>query len=627
MIEKSLRDIDWNALAAERVFHPSPAAWEDQVLYFLMLDRFSDGREQGYLDNDGQLVTHGTTPPFESADEGNAQTTPADALRWKNAGVHFVGGTLKGLASKLGYLQRLGVTAVWISPVFKQVSFDETYHGYGIQNFLDVDPRFGTREDLRELVRLAHEKGIYVILDIILNHAGDVFAYHADRYPVQLPNGSTFMDPRWDGHRYDVLGFRDSHGHPTLPFGPLSQEEHPHGWPDGAIWPAELQTPETFTRQGYINNWDHDPEYRDADFFSLKDIDLGNGGIDAYEPSDALRTLIDVYRFWIAYADIDGYRLDTVKHMDPGATRLFDAAIHEFAERIGKENFYIIGEITGGRAKAFSTLEETGLDAALGINDIPDKLEYLVKGYRHAYEYFNLFRNSELVGKGSNLWFKNKVVTMYDDHDQVRKGNHKARFAAGDAENTRLVLPALALNMTTLGIPCIYYGSEQAFDGAGDSDRYLREAMFGGEFGPFRSRHRHCFNESFWLYQEVSKIIALRQANITLRRGRQYLRLISPDGLAFDDPEMIGGEIRSVVPWSRIFDNEEVLLAINTDAHQARASWVLVDSHIHPPGSELVCRYSSNAAEVGHVLTVERTLSGIGAVWLEVPPAGFVIYE
>jgi glycosidase len=93
-----------------------------------------------------------------------------------------------------------------------------------------------------------------------------------------------------------------------------------------------------------------------------------------------------IYQFWIADADIDGYRIDTVKHMDPGATRYFASAIHEFTQSIGKENFYLIGEITGGRKNAFKTLDTTGLNAALGIDDIPDKLEYMVKGYRNPVE-------------------------------------------------------------------------------------------------------------------------------------------------------------------------------------------------------------------------------------------------
>lgn len=626
-IERSLSEINWGALL-DRSFHPSPDAWEDQVLYFLLLDRFSDGREKGYLDNEGQLVETGTTRLYSPDDEGNAMASSRDAERWRRAGVSWNGGTLRGLASKLGYLKRLGVTAVWISPIFKQTPFDSTYHGYGIQNFLDVDPHFGTREELRALVDEAHAMGIYVILDVILNHSGDVFAYDADRYPVQDPHSSQwYMDPRWDGNPYTVKGFRDGTGEPTIPFGPVDPASHPGAWPDGAIWPAELQTPETFTRQGYINNWDHDPEYRDADFMSLKDIKLGYGGVDDYVPSAALRALVDVYRFWIAYADVDGFRIDTVKHMDPGATRYFAQSIHEFAQRIGKERFYLIGEITGGRTKAFSTLEVTGLDAALGINDIPDKLEYLVKGYRHAHEYFDLFRNSLLVNKESNLWFRNKVVTMYDDHDQVRKGSYKARFCAGSKHNANLALSVLALNATTMGIPCVYYGSEQALDGEGEGDYFLREAMFGGDFGPFRTRGRHVFNESFWVYLEFAKVLAIRRQHITLRRGRQFLREISAVGQYFGEPEMIGGEIRSVVPWSRIFDNKEMLLAINTDAVNPRSAWVLVDRRLHAPGSSFNCLYSSDKDQIGQQLEVQSKANDLSAVWLTIPPAGFVIFE
>lgn len=155
MIEKSLSELNFATLTNHEFF-PSPAAWEDQVLYFLMLDRFSDGKEQGYRDNEGNIVAGGTTPMFKNGDRGNATRTAQERKRWFEAGGKFVGGTLKGLASKMGYLKRLGVTAIWVSPIFKQVAHQESYHGYGIQNFLDVDPHFGDREDLREMVKTAH---------------------------------------------------------------------------------------------------------------------------------------------------------------------------------------------------------------------------------------------------------------------------------------------------------------------------------------------------------------------------------------------------------------------------------------------------------------------------------------
>lgn len=621
MIERRLSDLNLAALT-DRPYTPSPAAWEDQVFYFLMLDRFSDGNEQGYRDNSGEIVTSGSTPLFTPADTGNATRNEADAARWREAGARFVGGNLRGLMSKLGYLKRLGVTAIWLSPIFRQLASQESYHGYGIQNFLDVDPRFGTREDLRELVHTAHSLGIYVILDIIFNHAGDVFAYSADRYLAQDDRGQFFFDPRWDGRPYHVAGFRDRHGEPTLPFGPVDLAAHPDAWPDGAIWPAEFQEPATFTRKGRIDSWDYDPEYLEGDFFSLKDMHHGRGPIDQYEPAPILKHICEVYTFWIAYADLDGFRIDTVKHMDLGATRFFASVIHEFTQSLGKERFYLIGEITGGRRRAFETLEETGLDAALGVDDIPDKLEYLVKGYRNPSDYFGLFRNSLLVHKESHIWFRNKVVTMFDDHDQVRKGEHKARFCA-DPAAWRVLLNVLALNATTLGIPCIYYGSEQYFAGAGNNDRYLREAMFGGAFGAFGSRNRHFFNEESPAYRELAKILAIRHQALPLRRGRQYLRPISGDGESFGLPMMLGGQIRSVVPWSRIFNDHEMLCAINTDANTPREAWVTIDNELHRAGDTMRYLYSTDPAQIGAALTVEPRNGK--AVLLRVPAAGFVI--
>ncbi|MCO6454958.1 MAG: hypothetical protein J5I93_06630 [Pirellulaceae bacterium] len=627
---KRLADLDLSQLT-QRSYLPSPAAWEDEVLYFLLVDRFSDGREQGYLDNGGKPVTTGTTPRYRPEDRGNATGSEQDRQRWFEAGGRYVGGTLRGLESKLGYLARLGVTAIWVSPIFKQVPFSDTsYHGYGIQNFLQVEPRFGTQDDLVSLVNSAHDHGIRVILDVILNHAGDVFGYREEEFRCDVRNASGAVvgrEPCWqaDGTVYGVAGFRAADGRPSLPFGPVADSQ----FPDGAIWPAEFQQPETFTRKGVVRNFDFDPEYREGDFFSLKDIRLGQGSVDDYQPSAALLHLCEVFKYWIAVADVDGFRVDTVKHMDDGASRLFTSSIHEFAESLGKENFYLIGEITGGRRHAFEVLERIGMNAALGINDIPDKLEYLVKGYRNPEDYFNLFRNSLLIQKESHVWFRDRVVTTFDDHDQVRKGRNKSRFAhdegPGQVENFRQLLNILAMNATTMGIPCIYYGSEQFFDGHGDNDRYIREAMFGGEFGAFETRGRHFFHEEGPVYRELSKILAIRRQSLPLRRGRQYLRPISGNGLQFGLPRLIGGELRSVVPWSRIFNNQEVLLAINTDSFEPRTAWVTIDNSLHAEGSQLTCVYSSNPAQIGRKLPVESRNGK--SVLLDVPAAGFVIYQ
>jgi len=623
MSVQRLGDLDLAPLL-DRAFHPSPAAWEDEVLYFLMLDRFSDGNEAGYRGNDGSVVTGGTTPPFGPGDAGNAVRTEDAARAWRDAGYRFNGGTLRGLTSKLGYLSRMGVTAIWLSPVFKQVASLETYHGYGIQDFLQVEPRCGTADDLRSLVEVAHAHGVRVVLDIILNHTGDVFAYDADRYPERDAAGNTFMDPRWDGRPYTVDGYRAADGSPNLPFGPVDLAAHPDAWPDGAVWPAELQDAATFTRQGRISNWDHDPEYLDGDFETLKDVHHGHGDADGYRPSPALRAITACYRYWIAFADLAGFRVDTVQHMDLGATRYFASVVREFAMSLGKENFYLIGEITGGRRRAVETMEVTGLDAALGIDDVQDKIEYLVKGQRNPADYFGLFRNSTLVGKDSHTWFRNHVVTMVDDHDQVRKGGAKARFCA-DAGAARLLPAVLALNAFTLGIPCVYYGTEQAFDGEGGHDRYIREAMFGGPFGAFRSAGRHFFDEDAAGYVALVGLLDLRRRRMALRRGRQYLREISGDGVHFGVPTMVEGRLRSVVPWSRLFNDREILCAINTDPDLARTAWVTVDAELHRVGERLTCVYSTDPGQRGAVVTVEARNGR--AVLLTVPPAGVVVLE
>ena len=181
-IEKSLLELDFASLT-RRTFTPSPAAWEDQVLYFLLLDRFSDGKEKdGYRDIAGRPVPGGVTPLYRPEDAGRV-----DYDTWFRAGGGWQGGTLQGLRSKLGYLRRLGITALWVSPPFRQVAFEPSYHGYGIQNFLDVDPHFGTREEFRDFVQAAHEQGIYVILDIVAHHTGNVFSLRRGSLPDARP--------------------------------------------------------------------------------------------------------------------------------------------------------------------------------------------------------------------------------------------------------------------------------------------------------------------------------------------------------------------------------------------------------------------------------------------------------
>lgn len=621
----SIKEIQWTQILKQNHYHPSPRDWSDQVIYFLLADRFSDGRENGYKDVAGNPVP-GPTQLFSPADAGNAVATPADTQAWESSGAQWLGGTLKGITSKLGYLKRLGVTTLWISPVLRQRSGVDDYHGYGIQNFLQVDPHFGTDQDFKDLVAAAHNAGLYVILDVILNHAADVF-----QYDTVDPAGKDYT-PSWSGATYPVRGWRDPGGAATLPFpNPVNLADV-----DSAVWPQELQAEDAFTRKGNIVHWDHRPETTEGDFDGLKNIHQGAGTVSNYSPSRALRTLAEAYEYWIAYADLDGFRVDTVKHMDQGATRFFTSEIHEFAQTIGKDSFFLVGEITGSREEAIDTRDRTGLDAALGLRDVQQYMVDAVKGWGNPANYFELFRNSIQVDKASQTWFRDHVVTAFDDHDLVRlHKDQKARFAA-DSEGRELELAILAMNVTTMGIPCIYYGSEQRFDGKFPSDlnpapnkddrpdRYIREAMFGGGFGSFRSRGRHFFDEGGQVYQELAKILAVRTGDLALRRGRQYLRPISEDGAAFWFPDRIGqGRMTSIVAWSRIMANREVVCAINTDLAAPRTAWVTIDSRLHGVGSKFQYAYSTDPAKLGLEVAAEAR-NGL-AISFTVPPAGFVI--
>ena len=194
-IEKSLLDLDFASLT-RRTFTPSPAAWEDQVLYFLLLDRFSEGRERdGYRDNEGRPVRTGVTPLYRPEDSGQI-----DYDTWFRAGGGWQGGTLKGLRSKLGYLRRLGITALWISPVFRQVAFEPTYHGYGIQNFLDVDPHFGTRRSSATSSRPPTSKGSTSssTSSPTTPATSSPTPRTATRRTIRL-RAESCNDPRWDG--------------------------------------------------------------------------------------------------------------------------------------------------------------------------------------------------------------------------------------------------------------------------------------------------------------------------------------------------------------------------------------------------------------------------------------------
>ncbi len=545
---RSIRELDFNP--RRRVF-PSPRDWRDIFIYFLLVDRFDDNRR-------------GVSP---------YNNTSAPRGRDPEQGRIFQGGNLKGVTRRLNYIKGLGANAVWLSPVFKnRQEKADTYHGYGIQDFLQIDPRFGTEDDLRNLVKQAHARGLYVILDIILNHTGDNWAYPGDHpYYYSKEQGAPFP-----------FGFWRRSG-AAAEFGA-----------DDAVWPEELQRPEGYKRRGQISNW-HDPEEAiHGDFLSLKELDITR--------SDVLNSLINVYKYWIAATDIDGFRIDTVKHMESSETAIFCNAVREYARRIGKDNFFIFGEIVAddealqryiGRNSRIEGTNERfpSLDAAL---DFPlyFVLEEVIKGFLgpiHLRDRYERFKTMYADHGEAGQYF----VTFVDNHDQMSRPYRRFMHANPFPEQAVLALGYL---LTSQGVPCIYYGTEQGFDGGGHHDSFVRECMFGGEWGAFDSRRRHFFKPSHPIYKNISKIAAIRRGEPCLRYGRQYFREISANGQDFGYP--VGG--KSTLAFSRILDTIEILVALNLDS-ELRSDFITVDFDLSPEGQQM-----TNLLDPAHEMTVER---------------------
>jgi glycosidase len=562
----SVSNLDFSPAAH---LHPSPADWRDQFIYFLLVDRF-----------DNHAVT---VPEYQPSEE--------NPVRQAGAGHHFQGGNLKGIRRRLDYLQGLGCTAIWLSPILKnRQDLDDSYHGYGIQDFLEVDPRFGTLADLKALTAAAHERGMYVILDVVLNHTGDVWCY-PDCHPYYFYQDQVF------------------------PFGQWREADPQAGLQkDDAVWPKELQSPDAFKRQGEIRNWYDPVEARDGDFLSLKELDLPQPGV--------LDTLIKVYKYWIAEADLDGFRIDTVKHMEHSATAIFCNAIREYAQRIGKHNFFLFGEVVDddrtiqkyiGRNSRMENTNERfpALDAAL---DFPlyFMLEDVIKGFASPAflrERYNAFRDLYTDHGEAGRYF----VTFVDNHDQMARPYRRLMH---NNPYPRQAILAIGYLLTSQGVPCIYYGTEQGFDGAGSDDSYVRECMFGGEWGAFGSSGRHFFNQDHEIYKGIAMLAEIRLQQPALRYGRQYFRELSGNGSDFGHP--LDGHC--TLAYSRILDTEEILVAMNLD-NQPRNDFVTVDHKLSSPGRQMTDLLSPSE----HYLVQEN--NGRACVQIPLPAHGMALLK
>ena len=539
---------DARSLNPRRRLTPSPEDWRDCWIYFLLVDRFN-----------------------------NPLAPPRSAFDAKFGG--FQGGTIEGMRQQLDYLQQLGVGAIWFSPVLKNCQFLDgqanigTYHGYGIQNFMDIDARFATpvqdaAAELRRFVDAAHDRGIYVIFDIVLNHTGDVFAY---------ASGSTAA---FSATPYDPVRWRDALGLARAEWSVAEDIADPPA--DATVFPTELRRNEFFRRQGVARAGG--PETI-GDFSSLKqlltaDHELGN-------------VLIKAFHYLIAAYDIDGLRIDTLKYLDQDFALRFGNAQREFALSIGKKNFFTYGEVYDDEQKISQYIgrhvsasgDMVGVDASL---DFPlfFRLPGVIKGLLAPSAVVDMYQVRKEVERdivSSHGEATRFFVTFLDNHDQ------QARFYFSAAGAPQRFDDQLSMGVACLfalpGIPCLYYGTEQGLHGSGDSDQNVREALWG---------KANAFDTQHPFFTVIQRLARLRREQPALRYGRFYFRPLSGNGTDFGISPYAGG----VLAFSRVLDEQELLIVANTHTAAGFTGEVVVDVHLSPAPQRLQILYSNKAAPV-----------------------------
>lgn len=523
---KSMNEIDLSPKPGKEYWINCHREWREEFIYFLLVDRFHDSNKRDSLDFD---IRHSGFGNEDQLDK-------------------FFGGTIRGIIDHLDYIKNLGCTAIWLSPVFE--NNPDTYHGYAIQNYLEVDKRWGTRKELEILVDQAHELDMRVFLDIVLHHSGDNWFY-PDDHEYYYYNGARFPSEGWR--------FEDR---------PL---------------PIELRNPELYNRKGQIRNFDQYPETIEGDFLTLKTF----RNDDSPESKVVQEILTTIHCYWIRETDVDGFRLDAVKHMKGHDISRFCSLIREYAYSLGKKNFFLFGEIIGDDEmsnpyigpKIIRSVQDQniyyGLDSVLD-HPLHSILEGVIKGRyspgKLIERYSALQRNALNRGEYGDF-----LVTYIDDHDQVGSG-FKHRF--GSDATPEQIVAGMGFLLCALGTPCIYYGTEQGFDGHGKDDRFIREGMFDPD-----EPSTNVLNQDSWIYSKISTLAQLRQHEDILKFGRMYFRQTSTDGLDFHYPNRAG----CLLAFSRILFEGEILVVYNSSLNEIKEEYIAVDRNINNPLTHMQC--------------------------------------
>ncbi|GHE82384.1 pullulanase-type alpha-1,6-glucosidase [Streptomyces fumanus] len=476
-----------------------------EQFYFVLPDRFANG-DTG--NDKGGLTGSRLATGYDPTDKG-----------------FYQGGDLKGLTKKLDYIKDLGTTAIWLAPIFKNRPVQGTgenasagYHGYWITDFTQVDPHFGTNQDLTNLIAKAHAKGMKVFFDVITNHTADVVDYEEKSYGYLSKGAFPYLTK--DGEPFDDADYADG----TRRFPAVDADSFPYTpkVTSESKVPAWLNDPAMYHNRGDSTWAGESATY--GDFNGLDDLWT--------ERPEVVRGMEKIYQRWVRDFDIDGFRIDTVKHVNMEFWTQWATALDAYAARQGRDDFFMFGEVysadtsvtapyvTQGRLD--STLDFPFQDAARAYASQGGSAQKLARVFADDYKYTTDKANAY------------EQVTFLGNHDMGRIGSFLKQDDpdATDAELLRKAKLANELMFLSRGNPVVYYGDEQGFTGAG-GDKDARQPMFAtktadylddDQLGTDRTHAEDAYDTRAPLYRQISALAELRKAHPALADGVQSER-------------------------------------------------------------------------------------------------------
>jgi len=567
---------------------------EDEVVYFLLPDRFQNAdpsNDRGGLEGD-RLKTG-----FDPTDKA-----------------FFHGGDLKGVTARLDYIKGLGATAVWLTPVFRNKAVQGRpghesagYHGYWITDFTTIDPHLGTEDDFREFVDAAHQRGMKVYMDIVINHTADVIQYR------ECPNGGCRYRSKaeypWtrrggiEGQPINEGFLGDDAAHQTEEnFARLTN-------PDWAYTPYIPAGEEHVKVPDWLNNPIYYHNRGESTFEGESSLYGDFGGLDDVmtEHPRVVAGFIEIFGSWIDRFGIDGFRIDTARHVNPEFWKAFIPAMRARAAARGIPHFHIFGEAYEGdpgviarytRVDGYPAMIDFALAFAIG------KAVAEGEGTRaltHVFDADALYEGGAAAARGN--------ATFVSNHDAGRAAWFVRKGRRGDdpkiaASRVRL---AYAMLLLLRGMPVVYYGDEQGFVGSG-GDQDARQDMFLTQvesyrkepvLGPVRPDARDHFDTTHPLYRGIAMLAHLRAAEPALRRGRQVVRLDTAK-----DPGLF------VVSRFEPGTDREIVIAFNT-------SLKAVEAHVEVEAESV--RFRDLAGKCA------PSASAPGSYHIALPPLGFAV--